>query len=778
MDRAGPWKAADQDSARTRAQRKKQHRGQTEVFGLGLLIGMVAITAILVFVAGTTVVDDLQSSSELNHAERAMLSAEHELAQVAETGDSRSLSVTEVEGSREVTRAEGSLTVGWYGPSYDAQRLPAPGERWQNDETSRATEIDPLGAIELHHEEATYVYQAGAVWKETDRGTTVVSPPAIEHDNGTVAVDLRQLAPTDRNGPRTVATYNRSLADALAGLKRASAARHFGLVVESEYHEAWNRSLHRALDTSAAEIVHEGNTVRFLLRNASQPTRLALAEPPDVTVSGGSTTGPRGHRVPTSARRLTLTVPVRNEGDQRGTETVATTLPGTTARNVTLDPGQRTTVAFTTNVSRLTTGPTGAVTYDVRTGSGRSLLNHSGHIAVGPRNATVKRGTSWTTVKKAASHRMRTIGVNVSNNGISPRNVSATLELVYRGNNPTAAKQQTFSENARLQAGERTQLVWTLQASSLAEGRYEYAIDVAGTSRSITGTFSTPGGYGNTITAEGNVTIEILGTEASSLSGFADDGECQRWIRDCKKGWMPITASVLFNGTERQRLPVGSPQGGRFEYTEAAHNLNEPRDWGRTSTFETTIARPTPISLRATLYNCANSGLGSGYTDAKDVSGGPWNDRKCAAALDNPYYTANPFQDHNEGNLVVLRDGDRIKNLEQPGAGQRNVSAMLGPLVDNDTKRLDLDPNQAIFLGELTQPDADYGSVDPSNRGDPNFNDLVVRFKAERVTPTIRLRDIRIGRRAAGPGGPNQRTTNATGDTVDVQLGGQRLTVG
>jgi hypothetical protein len=735
---------------------------------------MVMVTAVLVFVSGLTVVDGLQSSSELENAERAMLSTEDQLRQVAETGESRVLPVTDVDGSRSLVREEGAVTVGWYGPSYDASTIHAPGETWQNNGSSHATELDPLGAIELRHDDVSYVYQGGAVWRETEHGTVVESPPAIERQNGTIRFDLRQVHRGASDSARTVASFNTSLTDSLRAARQAPDVRHFGIVVDSEYHEAWNRSLHQELDTDTAEIVHRGSTVRVLLRNATRPARIGLDGRPEITVHGGNATGSHGHRIPATASSVTLAAPLRNEGESVETRTVSTTLPGTGTRTVTLDPDERRTIRFTANASRLTAAGPRSIPYDVRTGSGRSLLNRSGRIAVGPKNATVTSGSTSMRVHRSDGHRIRTIGVNVTNTGISPGRIDATLELVYRGSNPTAPRRQTFTDGVRLRAGERTQLSWRLQAASLAEGPYEYRIDVGGSGTALTGTFHTPGGYGNTITAEGNVSIEIRGTEVSLHRTHS--GTCRRWRGDCDKGWMPVTASVLFNGTEVQRLPSGSPQHGRFEYTEADHNLNTPQDWGRTRRFEGTVTRPTPISLRVSVFNCGRHGLDWGYTDATDVTDG-WDDRRCAAGLGPPYHVTNPFQDRSEGNLVVLRDGDRVRNLEQPGVGQRSVTEMLGNLVDDDTGRLDLAPEQAVFLAELTEPSANYAAVDPDDPGDPNFNDFVGLFEGERVTPAIQLQHSPTGRLPAGPGAPTTGVANASSSDVEVQVGGQRLTV-
>lgn len=237
----------------------------------------------------------------------------------------------------------------------------------------------------------------------------------------------------------------------------------------------------------------------------------------------------------------------------------------------------------------------------------------------------------------------------------------------------------------------------------------------------------------------GEVTVSILGTEASLHR--TGDGECD--FGSCDKGWLPVTARVLFDGTPAHRFPASAPQSGE---RTLAHNLNTPAGHGDVVQFTTELDESTTVTLEASLYACESLGFGTGYSDAPDVTGGPWDDKRCTGGLsEDPLVTVNPIDNPNKPNIVALRDGDVVKNLEQPGVGQTSVNEMLEEKIDDDTGELDLEENQAVFLGELTEDGAAYEDVDPGGTGDPNFNDLVVLLETRpgtelsSVGPAVRV---------------------------------------
>jgi len=233
-------------------------------------------------------------------------------------------------------------------------------------------------------------------------------------------------------------------------------------------------------------------------------------------------------------------------------------------------------------------------------------------------------------------------------------------------------------------------------------------------------------GENDSVTAPpGDVAVTILGTEASLHR--TDDSECL--AGPCKKGWLPITATVLFDGEAHHRFPADANQSGPKTLT---HNLNTPAAHDASFTYRTELRERTEVTLQASLYTCQEKGFEEGYSNTPNVTGGPWDDKRCTGGLsDDPMVSVDPVANPDEGNLVALRDGDVVKNLEQPGVGQTSITDLLADKVDEDTGELDLADNQVVFLGELTQSDANYDEVDVNTTGDPNFNDFVVLLESE-----------------------------------------------
>jgi hypothetical protein len=82
-------------------------------------------------------------------------------------------------------------------------------------------------------------------------------------------------------------------------------------------------------------------------------------------------------------------------------------------------------------------------------------------------------------------------------------------------------------------------------------------------------------------------------------------------------------------------------------------------------------------------------------------------------------------------NLVVLGDGDEVPSFEEASPYQRGLDDVLDDKVD-ENGRLQLKETQAVFLYELSDPDAT--PADAEDPGDPDYNDAVVLFELERAT--------------------------------------------
>lgn len=88
--------------------------------------------------------------------------------------------------------------------------------------------------------------------------------------------------------------------------------------------------------------------------------------------------------------------------------------------------------------------------------------------------------------------------------------------------------------------------------------------------------------------------------------------------------------------------------------------------------------------------------------------------------------------DPDEGNLILLKDGEQVPAIGLAASHQRNLKQILGAQLDGDT--LNLDQNDVAVLYELTNPGAQpENAPDPSEGGNPDYNDAVAIIEINAV---------------------------------------------
>lgn len=209
----------------------KNHRGQSPLIGVVLMIGLVTISVAGVLLIGSSAVHDIRDAVEVQNAEHAMREVDARLSQVAfGANDEHILDFGGQDGNVEVTQ-DGAMTISLVNGS----NPPCRG-RIQ------------FGAIEYRAEDGQVVaYQAGGVWERTDNGSVMLSPPDMQYRNGTFSFQLVNVTGSS-SGPveRLRATKNvtASREDSAALRETFSAPRctppdNATLTVESNYYRAW-----------------------------------------------------------------------------------------------------------------------------------------------------------------------------------------------------------------------------------------------------------------------------------------------------------------------------------------------------------------------------------------------------------------------------------------------------------------------------------------------------------------------------------------------------------
>ena len=241
-------------------------RGVSNVLGLAILFGMVFLGATLVALAGGMAVDELKQDNEVRSAEMSMQEARSDIASLSSQG----------EGSTELQVDDGVSIV-------------ADGEMvftvhgWTDDRTYRSdcTANMPLSAFQYENDNGERVaYQGGGIWKRTDGGSTMVSPPALSYrteeiggeeyrtfdfsaENLTGRIDGEDEATASVNRTRSLerqATIEREMFcrdDADGNVTRV---RSLEIVVRnSTYYDAWGRHFESQMGDAGNVTVFDAN---------------------------------------------------------------------------------------------------------------------------------------------------------------------------------------------------------------------------------------------------------------------------------------------------------------------------------------------------------------------------------------------------------------------------------------------------------------------------------------------------------------------------------------
>ncbi|NHN43571.1 hypothetical protein G9C85_18285 [Halorubellus sp. JP-L1] len=270
------------------ARGRSQARGVAPVVGLVLLVGLVVAGSGILFVAGMDAKRSMQDASAIEDAETSLQSAGATFQSLSHTGSGSSASVTLADGrERDVAVVnDGTLRV-------------------QLNGKPACTAETELGTVVAEHDSGTTVaYQAGAVFKQSPSGTTVVQTPALDyrtesmngHPIRTVSFPVTNVTGDVDGSGDAVATAEGPPGDGIqddlcltdAGAGDLEYVREVTITVEgSEYYEAWHRYFQEEFGTVADYSVDHGTqtaSVTAPLGAGVRPNQFAIE---DVRIYGG-----------------------------------------------------------------------------------------------------------------------------------------------------------------------------------------------------------------------------------------------------------------------------------------------------------------------------------------------------------------------------------------------------------------------------------------------------------------------------------------------------------
>lgn len=207
-------------------------RGQSELVGTILLLGIVVTVGGIMLLVGSTAIGDLRSTVAAESTEHTMREIDSRLSRVAfsennvETLDFSSASNIEL-------HSESYMDVTVNGTSQCSARI-------------------RMGSITKETDRGRVIaYEGGGVWYESGNGSAMLSPPDLQYREGTINFPLVSVNGTvSGDGGRLVAEKNTTLSrqrsrEITRGLTQpASVCQPPGnitITVKSEYYQAWGR---------------------------------------------------------------------------------------------------------------------------------------------------------------------------------------------------------------------------------------------------------------------------------------------------------------------------------------------------------------------------------------------------------------------------------------------------------------------------------------------------------------------------------------------------------
>ncbi|WP_327052171.1 DUF7289 family protein [Halomicrococcus gelatinilyticus] len=228
-----------------------EHRAQASLLGLVLLIGIVSVSIIGVLLVGSAAMNELEGSIGVQNAEHAMREVDVRLSQVAfSANDAHTLDFTGQNGNVEVT-SNGKMIISMAGGSNQSCR-----------------EEIAFGSIHYRGKNgATVAYQAGGVWKKTEGGSVMLSPPDMQYRNGTFSLQMVNVTGSASGSVRKLRASKDVTASRAASKEFREAFQgcnppeNATLTVQSNYYEAWADFFRSHVETGSVTTDHGNETV-------------------------------------------------------------------------------------------------------------------------------------------------------------------------------------------------------------------------------------------------------------------------------------------------------------------------------------------------------------------------------------------------------------------------------------------------------------------------------------------------------------------------------------
>ncbi|MFB6235071.1 MAG: hypothetical protein ABEH81_11405 [Halopenitus sp.] len=244
-----------------------RRRGQSEVLGFILLLGLVTVGVTGIVVLGSEAVSETRQSITSGTAEHSMTQFDSKASLVAHgDSDSQSASLT---GAASATRSV-QPNRGWMNVTIRNESDP--------DQIEAQLMNVTMGAVVYKDGETTIAYQGGGVWRKDGGGSYMVSPPEFHYRGTTLTLPLVTVTGDGSLDENVQITQSGTSTDVFPTGSRSNPLESGKVVVEvhSEFYEAWGRFFSERTG-GKVEIDHENETATITLVSPSQTEPVGAA---------------------------------------------------------------------------------------------------------------------------------------------------------------------------------------------------------------------------------------------------------------------------------------------------------------------------------------------------------------------------------------------------------------------------------------------------------------------------------------------------------------------
>jgi len=451
---------------------RSQQRGQSEVVGMVVLIGVIVIAAFLTVAIGAMALQTVQDTTEWETTKDTAIQAHSVLSEAASTGDPQEVPMGSGAVDAEVVEG-GTLTISMH------------------DGTTACSEqlTEDLGALRYEGGDGAMIYEGGAIWSETEGGLGIEHAPPISHgpDGTTVSVLSVSAATTTASGTLVAKpneTERTRLAKEIETLLTACPAGDYTdlrINVTSPYHDAWYDHFQQQVATTSNVTITQPTeeSVVATIDNATDP----------ITLGGLGIHSVQAPTVLAPGEEFSVETAVANDDFDPANATVEFAIDGTSvSRSNSLDVGafETGTTNFTVNASTINSTFTPGTTYEysvaVQNETGSTVSTVNGSVTYGATAAMV----SLDEVEHSLSNGDDDLTVTgtLRNDGLANGTGSVTLNLT----DPSVNAPTQSVGPVNVTGGGATSVAFDLNVSGLAAGHYEYA--VTGPNGTVTDAFT------------------------------------------------------------------------------------------------------------------------------------------------------------------------------------------------------------------------------------------------------------------------------------------------